>query len=384
MKIAHIIGARPQFIKYFPLSKVIDDYNQSAEERIENIIVHTGQHYDYSMSKVFFDEFEIQEPNYNLGVGSGSHGSQTGKIIKEVEDVLIKEQPDVVFVYGDTNSTLGSALAAVKLHIPVAHIEAGLRSFNRKMPEEINRIVTDHISTILFCSSQTAINNLRNEGFSNVLNNGELVPLGNQTNNVKAGVKGINNSNPLVINVGDVMYDALLHSIKISEQKANILDDLGLEANNYCLLTLHRAENTENVETFEGILTFVNDNAANQKVIFPIHPRTKKIYGEINKPFNKIKIVEPAGYFDLLELLKNSKLLLTDSGGMQKEAYWLGVPCVTLREETEWVETIESGWNVLYKDYKDEHSCSDSSRVCYGDGKASERILNYFLNSEKC
>ena len=381
MKFAHIVGARPQFIKYYPLSKEIAGYNQSAEERIGNILIHTGQHYDYSMSKVFFDVFGIQEPDYNLGVGSGTHGAQTGKIIKEVEEVLIKEEPDVVFVYGDTNSTLGGALAAVKLHIPVAHIEAGLRSFNRNMPEEINRIVTDHISTFLFCSSQTAVNNLKSEGFLNVLNNGELVPLGNQTSDVQAIIVAVNKNNPLVINVGDVMYDALLHSISILEQKENILDELGLEASNYCLLTLHRAENTENMEIFENILTFVNDAAADRKVIFPIHPRSKKIYHSISKSFDKIRIVEPAGYFDFLALLKNSALLMTDSGGMQKEAFWLGVPCITLRNETEWIETIESGWNVLYKDYNGEHSCSDNNRAYYGDGKASERILNYFLNT---
>lgn len=374
MKIANIVGARPQFIKYFPVSDAIKSANINSEAFIKDILVHTGQHYDYTMSKVFFEDFGIREPDYHLEVGSGTHGVQTGQIIKKVEEVILKEKPEIILVYGDTNSTLGSAVAASKLHIPIVHVEAGLRSFNKYMPEELNRILTDHASTLLLCPSKTAVKHLRNEGFKNVLNSGELVPL-----NYSEFTSDLNN--PAVINVGDVMYDVLLYAVEIAQEKSGILEQLNVSSGNYSLLTLHRAENTDNYNKFEEIISFVNETSLGETVIFPMHPRTKKAYEGTDKKFtDNIKIVDPVGYFDILMLLKNCSLVTTDSGGMQKEAYWLRVHCITMRDETEWVETVESGWNVLYKDYGGSHKALDVDGIPYGDGKTAERVVNLLKN----
>lgn len=314
MKILTVVGARPQFIKLAPFSKVL------RENGVNEIIVHTGQHYDENMNDLFFKELEIPEPDYNLGIGSGNHGEQTGKMLIEIEKIILKENPDLVIVYGDTNSTLAGALAASKLHIKLAHVEAGLRSFNKRMPEEINRVLTDHVSDILFCPTQTAVENLKNEGIT----------------------KG-------VYLVGDVMFDALLHFSKISDMKSNILERLNIKPKEYYLATIHRAENTDDHERLKNILTAFSK--MNEIVVFPIHPRTRKMInyygvGDLLENDN-IKLIDPVGYLDMLKLEKNAKAILTDSGGVQKEAFWLKVPCITLRDETEWIETVDLGWNRL-------------------------------------
>jgi len=314
MKIATIVGARPQFIKMAPVSKKL-------RKHFDLIVVHTGQHYDYEMSGIFFEQLNIPEPDYYLGVGSGTHGYQTGEMLKKIEKVLIKEKPKLILVYGDTNSTLAGALAAVKLHIKVAHVEAGLRSFDKEMPEEINRVLTDHVSDYLFAPTKTAVKNLRNEG-------------------IRSGV----------YLTGDVMYDALLDSIKIARKNSKVLDRLGLKPKEYLLATVHRAENTDNQKNLENIIkAFIESD---ELIVFPAHPRTQKYlkaYGLVKKIKNasNIILIPPMSYLDMLILEANAKKILTDSGGVQKEAYFLKVPCITLRERTEWVETVEDGWNVL-------------------------------------
>jgi len=370
IKIACVVGARPQFIKHLPVHKAF----LSESENIKEILIHTGQHYDYLMNKVFFDELGIPEPDYNLGVGSGTHGYQTGEIIKRVEKVLEIEQPDAVIVYGDTNSTLGGALAAVKMDIPVIHVEAGLRSFNKLMPEEINRVLTDHSSAVLLCPTKNAVENLKREGFTQIVNDGNLLKLNEEISYT------VNSSKPLVVNVGDVMYDVLLYSLSISSQKSKIVKELGLEHKGYNLLTLHRAENTKSSLKLMELIDFVETVTGKTPVIFPVHPRTKKIFhsNSINIP-QIIRMIEPLGYLDMLELTRNCNLVFTDSGGLQKEAYWLKVPCITLRDETEWIETVQSGWNVLYKDYKVPHNPYTYSNDLYGDGRASERIVNILI-----
>jgi len=312
MKIVTIVGARPQFIKCAPLSREL------RREHTE-VLVHTGQHYDYGMSDVFFADLAIPEPDYNLGVGSGPQGMQTGEILARVEDVLLKEEPDLAIVFGDTNSTLAGALAAVKLHIPVAHVEAGLRSFDRTMPEEINRVVTDHVSALLFCPTETAVRNLAREGIRNG-----------------------------VFLVGDVMVDALAYNRGIAAERSRVLPRFGLQPGNYLVLTVHRPANTDSREHMEAILAALGD--AGLPVLFPIHPRTRKmleLYGLRDRLPENILATEPLGYLDMLEAMACAGKVLTDSGGVQKEAYLLGVPCITLRETTEWVETVQDGWNVL-------------------------------------
>ena len=307
-----IVGARPQFIKCAPLSRELRKVHQE-------ILVHTGQHYDHDMSDVFFEELNIPKPDYNFGIGSGNHGEQTGKMLAEIEKVLIKEEPDIVLVYGDTNSTLAGALAAVKLHIRVAHVEAGLRSFDRSMPEEINRVLTDHISDILFCPSQTAVYNLSKEGIT----------------------KGVHL-------VGDVMLDALEYNKKVAEKKSKIIEELGLEKKKYLVTTVHRPGNTDSIDNMKSIIEALGE--IGMPVVFPVHPRTKKClqeYGLLKGMPGNVRLIKPLGYLDMLMLIANAKKILTDSGGIQKEAYMLKVPCVTLRENTEWVETLERGWNVL-------------------------------------
>jgi UDP-N-acetylglucosamine 2-epimerase len=313
LKVATVLGARPQFIKCAPVSR---ELRKIATE----ILIHTGQHYDENMSEVFFRELALPEPDYNLGVGSGPQGAQTGEMLKGIEVVLLREQPDYVLVYGDTNSTLAGALAAAKLHIPVAHVEAGLRSYNRMMPEEINRVLTDHLASLLFCPTETAVKNLAQESIT----------------------KGVHL-------VGDVMYDALRQNTQIAERTSRILEHLQLQPKAYLLATVHRAENTDQPENLRSIFgAFVDLAASREVVVFPVHPRTRKQLAALGiAPPAKLKMIDPVSYLDMLWLEKNAKAIMTDSGGVQKEARWLQVPCVTLREETEWVETVQAGWNIL-------------------------------------
>jgi len=345
MKIASIVGARPQFIKCGPVSKELRKDHQE-------ILIHTGQHYDYEMSKLFFEELGIPKPDYNLGIGSGSHAEQTGKMLIELEKVLLKEKPDLVLIYGDTNSTLAGALAAVKLHIKTGHVEAGLRSFNKEMPEEINRITADHCSDILFSPTKTGVANLEKEGITKD-----------------------------VYLTGDVMYDALLNNLKIAE-KSNILNKLKITPQQYYLTTVHRQENTDNIENLSNILQVLSQ--IDGKIIFPAHPRTTKfikksnLQGLINK---NVTLIDPVGYLDFIWLEKNAKKILTDSGGIQKEAYILKIPCITLRQNTEWVETVEDEWNTLVGDDKQKildavknFNPSKKQKGHYGDGNASIKI----------
>lgn len=310
MKIVTVLGARPQFIKAAVVSSVFS-------EHFEEILVHTGQHYDPNMSDVFFEELNIPHPKYHLNIGSGPHGEMTGAMLTAIEKVLETEQPDFVMVYGDTNSTLAGALAASKMLIPVIHVEAGLRSFNKTMPEEQNRILTDHVSQLLFAPTQTAVKNLLQEG-------------------IREGVHL----------VGDVMYDSILHFREIARQKSSILTDLGLSEKAYILCTIHRAENTNDPERLQAIANGLN--AVREKIILPLHPRTQKYLQSYGIQLaGHIQVINPLGYLDIVMLQSSAKKIVTDSGGIQKEAFFLGVPCITLREETEWVETVENGWNTL-------------------------------------
>ncbi len=308
-KIISIVGARPQFIKLAPLSSVL-------RKEFKEIVVHTGQHYDYNMSQSFFEDLEIPYPDYFLEVGSGNHGVQTGEMLIKIEQVLLKEKPDLVIVFGDTNSTLAGALAASKQLVKTIHIEAGLRSFNKVMPEEINRVVADHVSDLLFAPTHTAMANLEAE---NLLHKS--------------------------YNTGDIMVDSLNRAVERSKL-SNIIDKLSLNNTDFYLLTLHRPYNVDNSSTLAGILTELGKISV--KIIFPTHPRTMKIITDnnIQIPFNVLTI-EPAGYFDFIALQKHSQKIITDSGGVQKESYILQKPCITLRSETEWIETVSSGWNLL-------------------------------------
>lgn len=348
LKIATIVGARPQFIKSLPVSNEI-------RKTCHEVLIHTGQHYDHNMSAIFFEEMGIPEPDYNLGVGSGSQGEQAAHMLAGIEKILIDEKPDVLLIYGDTNSTLAGALAASKLHIPVAHVEAGLRSFDKKMPEEINRIVADHVSDILFCPTQTAVENLKNEGI----------------------VEGIEL-------IGDVMYDAALHFGRVADERSDILDKLGLQPKEYLLATIHRSANTDEVENLKVLLeTFVESG---ETIVFPIHPRTRKVIAVtgLNDIIDgsNVRLVDPAGYIDFLKLEKNAIKILTDSGGVQKEAFFFAVPCVTLRDTTEWVETVESGWNTLVNIDRElllkqinEFNPSGEPAKLFGDGRAAFYIM---------
>lgn len=350
MKVASIVGARPQFIKAAVVSRELRKHHQE-------VLIHTGQHYDENMSQLFFRELDIPEPEYNLGVGSGPQGAQTGKMLVRIERVLRKEKPDWVLVYGDTNSTLAGALAATKLHIPVAHVEAGLRSFNRKMPEEINRILVDHVSDSLFAPTETAMKNLEREGLA------ERAHL-----------------------VGDVMEEALQYYLPIARTRSTILDRLHLEPKTYYLVTVHRAENTDIKKNLVNILQALVQ--LDRPVVFPIHPRTRKMIKRfgLEHVFDSqhIRFIDPVGYLEMLMLEENARVILTDSGGVQKEAYWFQVPCVTLREETEWAETVESGWNVLVgSDYEKIISAVFNasrithhvSRIILGSGEVARRII---------
>lgn len=373
MKLLHIVGARPQFVKYSPVSRALKAFNTTLSEPMENALVHSGQHYDYNMSKVFFDELQIEEPAHHLNVGSGSHGAQTAAVLQKAEAVIKLEKPDAVIVYGDTNTTLAGALAAAKIPVPLVHIEAGLRSFNRAMPEEINRIAADRAATMLLCPSTTATKHLANEGFENIVLSGSLVPLGSTLANLNAT---FSIDVPIVLNVGDLMYDVLLYSISIAEKRSDVLSRLRLQPKEYTLLTLHRAENTDVPDRLASMLAFALKASAGRQVLFPVHPRTRKTIDSLGIRLDgRFVAVDPLSYYDLLVALKHSAMALTDSGGLQKEAFWLETPCVTLREETEWVETVESGWNTLYRDYHGSHDLTAPRSTPYGDGKAAERIV---------
>ncbi len=317
-RIASIVGARPQFVKASVVSKEIRKCG------LKEVLIHTGQHYDFNMSKVFFNELQIPDPDYNLEIGSGSHGEQTGKMLIEIEKVLINEKPDLVLVYGDTNTTLAGALAASKLHIPVAHIEAGLRSFNSEMPEETNRILTDHVSALLFAPTETAVSNLTKEGVT----------------------KG-------VYNIGDVMFDvALMVKERMRGREKEILEKFGLKSDGYVLVTIHRAENTDEKEKLEEIWNAIVDIARNSvDVVFPLHPRTRKCLGKYGllegSSSSKLRVTDPVSYSEMIVLEDNARVIITDSGGVQKESYFFGKPAIIPRNETEWVEILDAGWSIL-------------------------------------
>ncbi|MFW5980282.1 MAG: non-hydrolyzing UDP-N-acetylglucosamine 2-epimerase [Halanaerobiales bacterium] len=357
MKIVTVIGARPQFIKAALLS------NKLREKHLE-IIIHTGQHYDKNISDVFFQELEIPLPDYNLAIGSATHGKQTGKMLIKIEEKLMIERPDYVIVYGDTNSTLAAALAASKLNISLIHIESGLRSFDKKMPEEKNRIITDHLSSILFCPTQNAVKNLQNEG-------------------IKEGV----------YNVGDIMYDLFLKYKKVALYKSKILEKLNLEKENYYLATIHRAENTDNKNKLSIILKTLN--ILDKKVLFPAHPRTInkiKAYNLQINSYKNISFIESVGYLDMLKLLINCQKVLTDSGGLQKEAYFASKPCITLRNSTEWLETLTDNWNILVdintesilKAVKSQKTkLKKTNKKSFGNGDTFQRIIQVINKLEK-
>lgn len=349
MKVLTIVGARPQFIKAAPVSREV---RKVAHE----VLVHTGQHFDANMSDVFFEELGIPKPEYHLGIGGGSHGAMTGAMLARLEEVIQIEKPDWVMVYGDTNSTLAGGLAAAKLHVPVAHVEAGLRSFNRKMPEEINRVLTDHLSELLFAPTETAVGLLAAEGITH----------------------GVHQ-------VGDVMFDALKLFLPSALERKPWLDSLELETSGYLLATVHRAENTDNEARLRDIMQGLG--CSEDRVVLPLHPRTRNRLEEfkIHVPAN-VLIIEPAGYLEMLLLESQAKAVVTDSGGVQKEACFLNVPCITLREETEWMETVTGGWNILVG--------TDLARIrkalvrpprgveplqAFGDGHASQRIVRMLM-----
>ena len=362
MKILTILGARPQFIKAGSVSREIAKNNEIIE-----IIVHTGQHYDANMSDIFFEEMQIPKPDYFLGIGGKSHGAMTGQMIEKIEDVALKEKPDWIMVYGDTNSTLAGAIVASKLHIKLAHVEAGLRSFNMKMPEEVNRILTDRVSDILFCPTQTAVENLKKEGFPFNTANGKQK----------------------IVNVGDVMQDGALFYKNFSKEPSN----LQLKTSNYILCTIHRAENTDNPQRLKAIFDALNEIAKEKQIILPLHPRTRKIIQTSNLQLetSNLKIIDPVGYLEMVWLIDNCSMVMTDSGGLQKEAYFFNKPCITLRDETEWVELVEIGVNTIVgadkekilKAYKATSNLKleTSNLNLYGGGRASERIVKELVKN---
>lgn len=362
MKILTVVGARPQFIKAAAVSRVIRD---NHADKISEVIVHTGQHHDENMSKVFFDQLDIPRPDFNLEIAGGPHGQMTGRMLEAIEQVLISEKPDWALVYGDTNSTLAGALAAAKLHIPVAHVEAGLRSFNMRMPEEVNRILTDRVSRLLFCPTQTAVRNLQREGMEN----------------------GVHQ-------VGDVMYDVALFYGQRARSESSILDLLRLREKAFALATCHRAENTDDARNLEEIISVLSEiSNAHLLVVLSLHPRTRKKIEDfgLGHLLTGMIVTEPLPFLDMIALEQAAKVILTDSGGVQKEALFHGVPCVTMRQETEWTETVESGWNIL--------AGADSAKIKeavfrmlrnaratgpdqpYGNGASAEATINCILQS---
>ena len=357
MKLLTIIGARPQFVKASALSREIKKHPE-----LQEVIIHTGQHYDTNMSAIFFAEMEIPKPDYHLNIHGLSHGAMTGQMLEKIEAVLLTEKPDVVLVYGDTNSTIAGALAAKKLHIKVAHVEAGLRSFNMQMPEEINRILTDRISDWLFCPTDAAIQNLAKEGYENIDTN--------------------------IVKVGDVMEDAAIYYAKKATEKSTILSQLDLHNKQFVLATIHRAENTDNTTNLKNIIEAFNSINTTTPVIVPLHPRTKKMM-EQQRLVANFTIIEPVGYFNMITLLQNCSLVITDSGGLQKEAFFFQKYCITTREQTEWLELIENGYNFI--------AGTDTNKIIalakntinkpfpavknlYGNGKACENICKTLLS----
>ncbi|CAN5313265.1 UDP-N-acetylglucosamine 2-epimerase (non-hydrolyzing) [soil metagenome] len=349
MKIITVIGARPQFIKAATVSR------EFLKKDVKEIIIHTGQHFDANMSDVFFTEMEIPKPDYHLEINNLGHGAMTGRMLEKIEEVLIKEKPDLVLVYGDTNSTLAGALAASKLHIPIAHVEAGLRSFDMKMPEEVNRILTDRISHWLFCPTQTAFDNLYSEGFKKF--------------------------KCIVEQPGDVMYDAVMFYKEKAREKSKIIKTKKIDKE-FTLATIHRAENTNDPVRLAAICKALNDIHKTVQVVLPLHPRTKSLLKSLSIKLD-VKIIEPVGYFDMLSLLENCKLVLTDSGGLQKEAYFFNKFCITLRDQTEWVELVDAGANELAGAntekilalFKKSQNKVISRENLYGDGNAAKKIV---------
>lgn len=377
MKIVTVIGARPQIIKSAALSRSIRNHKQSVEE----IVLHTGQHYDHNMSQVFIDELELLPPQINLNVGSMSHASQTAAIMTGVEQVLISEKPDWLVIYGDTNSTLAAAIAASKIHTPIVHIEAGLRSFNKSMPEEINRVVADHLSTLLFVPTQAGVDNLRNEGF-NLNNKGKF-----------------NVDHPGVFLCGDLMYDNSLYFSDKAEEKTNIIEDLKLSNNSFILATIHRDNNTDHPERLNAIFSALAQIALQSQltVVLPLHPRTKKMLeihlDEKSKSFmnsSHFKLIPPTSFLEMIALEKNAKIVMTDSGGVQKEAYFFKKPCVILRPETEWVELVQAGAAII-ADANPQRIVEAFNQLIekkeinfdpiYGDGKAADQMLEIMLKN---
>lgn len=356
MKIVTVLGARPQFIKAGTVSRETAKQKESGKG-VNEVIVHTGQHYDANMSDVFFEEMKIPRPDYMLGIGGRTHGAMTGQMLDKIEGVLVEEKPDVVMVYGDTNSTLAGALAASKLHIPVAHVEAGLRSFNMNMPEEVNRILTDRVSKWLFCPTQAAVDNLVNEGIDHW------------------------SGKPVIENVGDVMLDGALF------YKGLAVTPEGIPEGDYILCTIHRAENTDSKERMTEITSALEEIALDKNIILPLHPRTKKLIADYGLTLNGVTVIEPVGYLNMVWLIDNCDLVLTDSGGLQKEAYFFCKPCITLRDETEWVELVKAGANRLVgadaaEVLKAVNSVSDVlgyDLSLYGDGLAARRIVKRIL-----
>jgi len=345
-RILTVVGARPQFVKAAAISRAI-----AARDDVSEILVHTGQHFDTALSRIFFDELQIPEPSINLGIHGGSHGEMTGRMLEALERVMLAERPDLVLVPGDTTSTLAGALAAAKLHITIAHLEAGLRSFNRRMPEEINRVLTDHVSALLLCPTETAVDNLRREGI----------------------VTG-------VYNVGDVMYDAARFAA-VNLHRSDVLQRLGIAGRPYAVATLHRAENTDDRIALSEVVAFLKERSRDYPVVFPIHPRTRSRIKAWELDLGQITTCDPVGYLDMHRLLQSAITVFTDSGGLQKEAYFHRVPCVTLRGETEWVETVSAGWNRLWRgpDYTPRRDIPD-----YGDGYAAVKAIDIIVNYFEC
>ena len=361
MKIVTVVGARPQFVKASVLSRAIVHFNQKHATQVDEVLIHTGQHFDENMSSCFFEELNITAPKYNLDINQGGHGQMTGRMLEGLENLMQKEAPDVVVVYGDTNSTLAAALSAAKLHIPVAHVEAGLRSWNKRMPEEINRIATDHVSTLLFCPTNVAVENLQRE-------------------NIRTGVH----------QVGDIMYDAFLFASGQSDFQSatndgNIASTLQQP---FILATLHRAENTDDKNRLSNALEGLNNVAVSTQVVLPLHPRTKnkiQTYG-LSGLTNNITLVEPLAYNQMIALLSRCEKVVTDSGGLQKEAYFAKVPCITLRDETEWLETVDTGWNTLVDVRTQDIAAAITSasspgnwKPIYGNGETGKQILELLV-----
>jgi UDP-GlcNAc3NAcA epimerase len=348
IRLVSVVGARPQFVKAFPFSKAAREAGG-----LEEIMIHTGQHFDANMSDIFFRELGIAPPTYHFDIHGGAHGAMTARMLTAIEEVLLKEAPDAVLIYGDTNSTLAGALAAAKLHIPVVHVEAGLRSYNRAMPEEVNRVIADHLSAVLLCPTTTAIENLLKEG-------------------IRDGVH----------NVGDLMFDATVMATKLAEQHATVLKDLRLAPRSYGVATVHRAENTDDPENLTRVVRYLAEQAREHPIVLPLHPRTRAAAQAAGIDFaaSNIRLLDPLGYLDMCQLVHGATVVFTDSGGLQKEAYFHRVPCVTLRSETEWVETVDNGWNRLWtvKDYKPRREIAE-----YGDGHSARKIVDVLRETLK-